>query len=520
MGSMARGETPTVKRRKALKSIGAAGVVVLAGCTGDGGDGDDGGNTDSDGRSGDDVAAGDPPDDVEEWFAEAASPYEGTELSLVTESTPSSLYYRDEITPRFEEVTGISVDFSAVAFGEMYNREVSTATSNDPSLDVGYIEQDASNAYANNGWLVSIDEFRRTHPDITMPGFDLEDFTDFQWNFNYPPGEGNGPRYSYPMESGLKMLIYRQDVVEDVASDFGYDPDSYMPPDDYMEMAAHIQENTDLTGHSQQHKGVTGAYALTESYWPMFGVYDWGLDPNKWVALESRGGQMNSQRSVEALKFYKEMGEQYSPDGWKSLTWSGVPDTIISERSAMGLIYGENVAKTQEALGDRVASGLQPATQNVVDELEMSASEDPAPAGPAYSGYYNGAGWGIMSASEKQEAAYLYIQWMLRPEASRKLAQNVGLIVRDSAFEAVKDGQINNNTGYFDRFEQHQSDFQGCRVGEVQKALVEGPIFDWLHAFTAGEVDAETAANEMAWESEQVINRLGFLGKTLDEKPF
>ena len=497
----------------------------MAGCSGqgDGGDGGDGGGSDggdSGSDGGDEVAAGDPPDDVEEWFAQAAEPYQGTTISLVTESTPSSLYYQNEITPRFEEVTGINVDFSAVAFGEMYNREVSSATSNDPSLDIGYIEQDASNAYANNDWIVNIDEFRRNHPEITMPGFDLDDFTGFQWNFNYPPGEGEGPRYSYPMESGLKMLIYREDIVNDVASDHGYDPDEYMSPDDYMDMAAHIQENTDMAGHSQQHKGVTGAYALTESYWPMFGVYDWGVDPNQWVALESRGGQMNSDRSVEALKFYKEMGENYAPDNWKSLTWSGVPDTIISEQAAMGLIYGENVAKTQEALGDSVTSGLPPATQNVVDELEMSASEDPAPGGPAYVGYYNGAGWAIMSASEKKEAAYLYIQWMLRPEASRKLAEEVGLIVRESAFEAVMDGQINENTSYFDRFRDHEADFQGCRIGEVQKALVEGPIFDWLHRFTDGEVEAETAANEMAWETEQVLNRMGFLGATLDEKPF
>ena len=468
--------------------------------------------------SGDDVAAGEKPDDVEGWFAEAAKPYEGTTLALVTESTPSSLYYKNEITPRFQEVTGINVDFSAVAFGEMYNREVSTAVSNDSSLDIGYIEQDASNAYAQKGWLVDMDEFRNSHPDITMSGFDVEDFTSFQTNLQYPPGEG--PNFSYMMESGLKMLCYNQDVYDEHADDM-YNPNEMITPDQYREVTKTIQENADMAGHSQQQKGVTGPYALTESYWPMFGVYDWGLNPEEgWVALESRGGTMNSQRAIDGLKFYKEMGDQYATGNWKSLTWSGVPDTISSKQAAGGMIYGENVQKVMKALGDSASSGLNPASKNTQKEMGMSDGEAPASQGKAYMGYYNGAGWGIMDASEKKEAAYLFIQWMLRPSASKSLAQNVGLIVRNSSFEAVMDGEINNKTGYFDRFKEHQDKYVGCRVGEVQKALVEGPIFDWFHQFTAGEIDAETAANEMAWDCEQVMNRMGFLGSTLDEKPF
>lgn len=516
---MPRESTPQYRRRRALQILGTCSVAAAAGCTGGGGSGGGNGN-DSSSTPGDKVAADDPPDDIKNWFANASKPYKGTTISLVTESTPSSLYYQNEIIPRFQEATGINVEYSAVAFGEMYNREVSTAVSDDSSLDIGYIEQDASNAYAQKGWIVNMDDYRNAHPDITMPGFKLDDFATFENSLRFPPGENGGPRFSYPMESGLKMLIYREDIVNEQASELGYEPSQYMPPDDYKQMITQISENTDMAGHTQQHKGVTGAYALTETYWPMFGIYDWGLDPNKWVALKSRGGAMNSQRSIEALKFYKELGENYSPGGWKSLTWSGVPDTIASGQAAMGCIYGENVQKVMKAQGDKVNSGLQPATQDVVEELEMSASKSPAPGGKAYSGYYNGAGWGIMSASEKKEAAYLAIQWMLRPEASRKLAQNVGLIVRNSAFEAVMDGEINEKTGYFDRFKERQADFEGCRVGEVQKALVEGPIFDWFHKFTAGDVNAETAANEMAWACEQRMNQMGFLGSTLDEKPF
>jgi len=467
---------------------------------------------------GDEVSMGDRPDDVMAWFEEAATPYEGMELSLVTESTPSSLYYQNEITPNFEDVTGISVDFSAVAFGEMYNREVSTAVSDDPSLDVGYMEQDAAPAYAQKDWVVNLTQFRQNHPELTMPGFDHEGFTSFQNGLNFPPTP-DGDMYSYQMESGIKGQVIHEDVYSEHVSE--WDPNEIVTPETYRQRAETVQNNTDMAGHTQQHKGVTGCYALTETYWPLWGVYDWGLNPNEgWVALESRGGMMNSQRSIDCLKWYKQMGEEYSPGNWKSLTWSGVPDSIGGGSAASGFTYGENVQRVADQIGDNAEWGLHPATQDVQDEMEMSPEESPAPRGKAYMGYFNGAGWAVMSASEKKEAAYLYIQFMLRRDAGRKLAENTGLIIRDDSFESVKGGELDEQTSYFTRFERHQDKFAGCRVGEVQRALVNGPIFEWLHAFTADEVDAETAANEMAWATEQQLNRIGFLGSVLDEKPF
>ncbi|MFB6295598.1 MAG: ABC transporter substrate-binding protein [Halobacteriales archaeon] len=496
-----------VSRRRFVQAAAAAGIAGVAGCGADGGDTPTA--TEGSGSDGS-MATATPYEDQKKWLQEVSKPFDGQTITLVTESTPASLFYKDH-TDEFKDLTGITVNFQDVAWGEMYNREVSAAVANEAGLDIGYLEQDALAAFAQKGWITNLDEFKQQNPELVMPNFDIDDFVPFAQNFRYP--RADSPFYAYPMESFLKLRIHREDVYDQVSGQLSFDgyPSN---PSQYEESAKVIDENTDMAGHAAQVTGVTGPYAMVESYFPLFGVYNWGLNTDKWTALETRGGSLNSDAAVKGLKHYKKL-LQYAPDGVRSYSFSGVADAVTASQAAQGMTYAENFGSMVRADKDYESSVLDAELPWAKQSTMEAAKND-----NGYIGYYDGGGWAIMAPSKKKKAAFLFIQYVTRKEMAKDLAAETGAVVRNSALQSVKDGTINNATGYFDIYEQQASLFNGNPVGEVQKAMIEGPIFNNFHEFIADNMSAREAANEMAWQAEQLLNQMGYLGSTLDEKPF
>ncbi len=529
-------------RRRFLKLLGVAGAGTLAGCggngDGDGGDGgsdggdggSDGGDSDggdggsdggSDGDDGGDGGDGGDMSDMEQFFSDAAADVNADTVTLVTESTPPSLWYDENQVSDFEDLTGISVDFQAVSFTEMSNRIVSNATSGQAGLDIAYTEQDSAAAYANNEWLINHSDFRDQNEALAWSGFNVDDFVPFAENFRF--GGDDGGYYAYPMESFLKLVIYRQDIYENedmnAAFQDEYGEEFTVPenPDEYMRSAQFISENSadvlgeQIAGHAAQVQGVTGVYAMVETYFPIHSVYNWGINQEDFTALESNGGTMNTDAAVEAFQFYRDLLD-YAPDGVRSYTWSGPPDAIIAGDAAQGTVYSEN-------LGNMVSGdpAYEPEDLGVAFPPVQDGVIEDAENGDGYVGYFDGGGYGVMEASDRKEPAYLFLQWMLRPEAQRGLAEDVGAITRTSAIDAARDTLINDATGYVDFFEENNDLFQGNPNGRVQQVLVNEVFQSPFQEFVAGNISAEVLANRWAFRTEEKMVELGFLDETGDE---
>ncbi|MCB0198161.1 MAG: extracellular solute-binding protein, partial [Anaerolineae bacterium] len=82
-----------------------------------------------------------------EWWAEAAAPYEGVTIRGISESTPPSNYVADVLAPQFEELTGITVEFEATSWDQMYSKAIQDMESNTGIYDFVYIEQDIVYSY-------------------------------------------------------------------------------------------------------------------------------------------------------------------------------------------------------------------------------------------------------------------------------------------------------------------------------------------------------------------------------------
>jgi multiple sugar transport system substrate-binding protein len=457
---------------------------------------------------------------MEQWLEEAASDFEGETVSLVTESTPPSLYYEETQISEFEEITGINVDFQAVSFTEMSNRIVSSATADQPGLDIAYTEQDSAAAFAANDWLINHTQFRNQNENLAWPGFEIDDFVPFAENFRFSP---DSSFYAYPMESFLKILIYREDIYanEEISSAFqdehGEEFSVPSTPDEYMRAAQFIHENsedilgTQIAGHAAQVQGITGPYAMVETYLPIHRVYNWGINQDDLTALVSRNGTMNSQNAIDALNWYRDLLD-YAPDGVRSYTWSGPPDAIIAGDAAQGTVYSEN-------LGNMVSGDLayEPSDLGVALPPVREAVLQDARNDEGYVGYFDGGGYGVMNASNRKEPAYLLLQWLLRPESQRGLAEEVGAITRDSAIEAAKGTTINEATGYVDFFEENNDLFKGNPNGRFQQVLINEVLISPFQEFIAGDISAEVCANRWAFNTEEKLVELGFLDETGEE---
>ena len=61
---------------------------------------------------------------TEDWWGEAAVPYQGVTIRGVSESTPPSKYVSDVLAKQFEEETGITVEFEVTSWDQMYDKAI------------------------------------------------------------------------------------------------------------------------------------------------------------------------------------------------------------------------------------------------------------------------------------------------------------------------------------------------------------------------------------------------------------
>ena len=108
---------------------------------------------------------------AQDFWAEAAKPYEGVTIRGVSESTPPSNYVKDVLAPQFEEATGIKVEFEVTSWDQMYDKAIKDMEANTGIYDFVYIEQDIIYSYLARDFLVNISEALKEQPNLAAPDF-------------------------------------------------------------------------------------------------------------------------------------------------------------------------------------------------------------------------------------------------------------------------------------------------------------------------------------------------------------
>ncbi|MEL7013219.1 MAG: carbohydrate ABC transporter substrate-binding protein, partial [Pseudomonadota bacterium] len=112
-----------------------------------------------------------------QWFIDAAAPFAGMEINVLSETIPTHSYESETLTKAFEEITGIKVNHQLLGEGEVV-QAVQTQMQTQRNLYDGYInDSDLIGTHARLQLAYNLsDMMAGDWADTTNPGLDLEDF--------------------------------------------------------------------------------------------------------------------------------------------------------------------------------------------------------------------------------------------------------------------------------------------------------------------------------------------------------
>jgi len=446
-----------------------------------------------------------PPTTPRVWsYREAARPYRGTTIRVLQDITPPSACVKEEVLPKFEEETGIRVEWEEASWGDLYAKIIADLEAGTGIYDAFYLEQDLVYGFMGKGWLTDLTDFGLKHPELVDPDFDPDDFTAFGDSFKDPL---TGHFYGYPLEAFLKTYWYREDYYEEL----GVKPAETW--DEFIELSRKFYEwgknrTPRVYGCGFQMEGPTLTYLFLEGFFPAHGVYTWGINLTNMKASVEKGGTLNSDRAVKAFEnFFKLL--ELAPPEVTTFSWGGNVDAMAAGRTPHGPCeYSETAgAALRRDPTLRLRCTFPPTTPEVKKEVAARAKTD---YWKAYVGYYDGGAWAIPYCSRNKEPAFLFVQYMTRKESCRVAATRAFAPYRKSVLNELVGSELDKKTGYFSLIKEYDWMWAPAPPVRQHRLLVERFYDKWIHKIVAKEVDIKEGLDNLARELDEILEILAY----------
>ncbi len=395
-----------------------------------------------------------------EWFINAAEPFKGLEINVLSEGIPTHTYESTVLTKAFEEITGIKVNHQILGEGEVV-QAVQTQMQTGRNLYDAYVnDSDLIGTHSRLQLAVNLTDFMAGEgKDVTLPTLDLDDFMGTQ--FTTGP---DGDLYQLPDQQFANLYWFRKDWFdrEDLKSAFkekyGYDlgvPVNWSAYEDIAEFFSNDVkqvDGVDIYGHMDYGKRAPDlGWRMTDAWLSMAGagspgepngipIDEWGIrmeegSCNPSGASVSRGGAANGPAAVYAIRKWDEWLRAYAPPGAASYDFY---------QSLPALSQG-NVAQQIFWYTAFTASMVAPKSEGnntVDDEGNPLWRMAPSPHGPYWQegqkvGYQDVGSWTILKSTptDRAKAAWLYAQFAVSKTVDVKKS-HVGLtFIRDSSVQ-------------------------------------------------------------------------------------
>lgn len=329
----------------------------------------------------------------------------GTTLEVNLVKSPRSetlLKYIKE----FEELTGIKVNAEATPEQQQRQKVVIELSSGRPSFDVVHLSYHVQKRQFEKGkWLADISGFLKD-PTLTDPSLVESDFAEAGMQF---AKDSDGVLRSLPFSVDYWILYWNKELF--AAKGLKY-------PQTFEEL-------------------VTAAEALTDPSTNTYGFVARGLknaNTPVWTSLMLGYGaapivdgkiDAMTKEAVEAATLYQRLMTKSAPPGVSGFNWAEAQSAFLQGKIGMWF--------------DGV--GFAPPIENPEKSRVVGkAGYGVMPKGPAQqaAGTF-GDGLGVVEASQKKEAAYLFCQWAISHEMGARLLQaGAGVPFRQSILEDAK----------------------------------------------------------------------------------
>ena len=283
-----------------------------------------------------------------QWFIDAAQPFAGMEIKVVSETIDTHSYESKVLAPAFTAITGIKVTHDLIGEGDVVEKLQTQMQSGENIYD-GYVnDSDLIGTHWRYQQVRNLTDWMAGEgADVTSPTLDIDDFVGL--SFTTGP---DGKVYQLPTQQFANLYWFRYDWFNDdknkadFKEKYGYDlgvPVNWSAYEDIAEF---------FTGRDLSHLGVEGevfgnmdygkkdpslGWRYTDAWMSMAGMGDkgepnglpvdeWGIRVNENSqpvgSCVARGGATNSPAAVYAVTKAIEWLQKYSPPAAAGMTFS------------------------------------------------------------------------------------------------------------------------------------------------------------------------------------------------------
>jgi glycerol transport system substrate-binding protein len=464
-----------------------------------------------------------------EWFINAAKPFVGMEIKVVSETLTTHEYESKVLAKAFYEITGIKVTHDLIQEGDVIEKLQTQWASGENIYDGWINDSDLIGTHMRYGFVVPLSDFMAGEgKDVTLPTLDVQDFMGI--SFTTGP---DGKIYQLPDQQFANLYWFRYDwfTRPDFKAKFkeiyGYElgvPVNWSAYEDIAEFfTEHVKEidGVKVYGHNDYGKKAPDlGWRFTDAWLSMAGAGDKGLPNGKpvdeWgIRVEgcnpagssiTRGGDANGPAAVYSLTKYVEWLKKYAPPGGFGMDFYTYLPYLANGNVAQQIFWYTAFVPNMVAPGPTVNADGTP-------KWRMA----PSPHGPYWEegmklGYQDCGSWTFMKSTplERRKAAWLFAQFTVAKTTSLKKA-HVGLTpIRDSDIRDKSFTERAPKLGGLVEFYRSPARVAWTPTGTNVPDYPKLAQLWWQNIGEAisGEVTPQTAMDNLAREMDKVMERI------------
>jgi glycerol transport system substrate-binding protein len=381
-----------------------------------------------------------------EWFINAAKPFAGMDINIVSETITTHEYESKTLAKAFTEITGIKITHDVIQEGDVVEK-IQTQMQSGKNVYDGWInDSDLIGTHGRYNQTVNLTEWMTGEgKDVTLPTLDVDDFIGKSFTTWV-----DGKMYQLPDQQFANLYWFRYDWFTDPAikarfrTKFGYDlgvPVNWSAYEDIAEFFTNdVKEinGVKVYGHMDYgKKDPSLGWRFTDAWLSMAGNGDKGI-PNglpvdEWgIRMEgcqpvgsdiARGGDTNGPAAVYSITKYLEWLKKYAPPTAPGMTF-GEAGPVPAQGAIAQQIFWYTAFTA-----DMVKPGLPVVNADGTPKWRMA----PSPKGSYWKegmklGYQDAGAATLLKSTpvDRRKAAWLYLQFINAKSVSLKKS-HVGL---------------------------------------------------------------------------------------------
>ena len=387
-----------------------------------------------------------------QWFIDAARPFAGMEIKVVSETITTYEYEAQVLAQAFTEITGIQVTHDLIGEGDVVEKLQTQMQSGENIYDAYVNDSDLIGTHFRYQQVRNLTDWMAVEAsDVTSPTLDLEDFIGL--SFTTGP---DGKVYQLPDQQFANLYWFRYDWFTDpdlkqqFADKYGYElgvPVNWSAYEDIAEFFSNDVSEIDgqkVYGHMDYgKKDPSLGWRFTDAWLSMAGAGDkgspnglpvdeWGLRVDGCRPVGSaveRGGATDGPAAVYSVTKYVDWLQRYAPPEAAGMVFSEAGPVPAQGNIAQQIFWYTTFT------ADMVVPGLPVMNDDGTPKWRMA----PSPHGAYWEegqklGYQDTGSWTLMKSTpvDRAKAAWLYAQFVTSKTVSLKKS-HIGLtIIRDS----------------------------------------------------------------------------------------